>query len=65
MKVSSKKRNAFQLNSMPELIRQTSKPANFLEIEKMVLTDIKKKIVSDEMNQIDFYEIKPLDTVFS
>lgn len=45
------------VNSMTELIRQNTKPQNFLEIENMVMNDMRKKILFDEMNDMKFYDI--------
>lgn len=57
MSLKKRKRDFYSLNSVPDLIKIKQKPQNFLEIENMVLSDMKKKIMSDEMNEIQFYDI--------
>ncbi|CAK84083.1 unnamed protein product (macronuclear) [Paramecium tetraurelia] len=45
------------LQSAPEIIRTRQKPHSDLEIENLVMQDIRKKILNDEMNTIQFYDI--------
>ncbi|CAD8094648.1 unnamed protein product [Paramecium primaurelia] len=49
------KRN--DLQSAPEIIRTRHRPTNHLEIESLVMQDMRKKILNDEMNTIQFYDI--------
>ncbi|CAD8196189.1 unnamed protein product [Paramecium octaurelia] len=49
------KRN--DLQSAPEVIRTRHRPTNHLEIESLVMQDMRKKILNDEMNTIQFYDI--------
>ncbi|CAD8102058.1 unnamed protein product [Paramecium sonneborni] len=45
------------LQSAPEIIRARQKPHTHLEIETLVMQDMRKKILNDEMNTIQFYDI--------
>jgi hypothetical protein len=50
--------------SAPEILQYKAKPSNQYQIEQLVLTDMKKKILNDEMNTISFYDIVQPDMVF-
>lgn len=50
MNFNKKKNKTSHLNELPELLQIRAKPKNELEIENLVLKDIKKKILNDEMN---------------
>lgn len=41
----------------PEILKLTRKPKSELEIEQLVINDMKKKICNDETNEISFYDI--------
>ncbi|CAD8112384.1 unnamed protein product [Paramecium primaurelia] len=50
----SKKQNS---QSAPEILQYKVRPQNHYQIEQLVLNDMKKKIINDEMNSIQFYDI--------
>ncbi|CAK92326.1 unnamed protein product (macronuclear) [Paramecium tetraurelia] len=57
----SKKQNS---QSTPEILQYKVRPQNHYQIEQLVLNDMKKKILNDEMNSIQFYDIIQPDMVF-
>lgn len=50
--MNKKKIKRTDLQSAPEIIRTRHKPGNHLEIECLVMEDMRKKILNDEMNTI-------------
>lgn len=46
----NKKKKNTKLDSAPDIIQIRKKPSNELEIENLVLIDMRKKILNDEMN---------------
>ncbi|CAD8191467.1 unnamed protein product [Paramecium pentaurelia] len=55
--MNKKINNRSNLQSAPEIIRTRQKPNTDLEIENLVMQDMRKKILNDEMNTIQFYDI--------
>ncbi|CAD8204898.1 unnamed protein product [Paramecium octaurelia] len=52
-----KKIKRTDLQSAPEIIKTRHRPTNHLEIENLVMQDMRKKILNDEMNTLQFYDI--------
>lgn len=48
-------------SSVSDLLRSNRMPRNELEIERLVVDDMRKKIIGDEMNEINFYQIQQIE----
>ena len=56
-----RKPNIFLTSSITDLIRLSGIPKSPIDIEVQVMNDMKKRILQDEMNDINFYDIQSVD----